>query len=131
MSKELAADYFSRHESSNECHITSDARVFHTKGAADSFANGLKDNKVESFTRDQFEVNNIDVVDDIEETGDETDEEKAIALNESLKAFDSQNATYEDAFALAKALELKLASKSKVDVFAALELEKTNLEPKV
>ncbi|WP_298307263.1 hypothetical protein [Flavobacterium sp.] len=51
--KELAKDYFDRHHSSNECHITSDGRVFHTAGAAQGFAGGLKNDKVESFKREQ------------------------------------------------------------------------------
>ncbi|MNF51768.1 hypothetical protein D3C85_112960 [compost metagenome] len=54
MSKDKAADYFSRHQS-DECHITSDNRVFHSKGTADGFANGLKDKAVVSYTREQFE----------------------------------------------------------------------------
>jgi hypothetical protein len=56
MSIEKAADYFSRHKASNECHITSDERVFHTRGTADSFASGLKENTVTSYTREQIEA---------------------------------------------------------------------------
>lgn len=48
-----AADYFKRHSTGTECHITSDGRVFHTKGSAESFAVGLKDQTVESFKRDE------------------------------------------------------------------------------
>jgi hypothetical protein len=66
MSKELAADYFSRHLSSNECHITSDGRVFHSKGTADGFANGLKDNAVASYTRAQIEAPAVDELEDEE-----------------------------------------------------------------
>jgi len=66
MSKELAADYFSRHQN-DECHITSDNRVFHTLGSAQSFASGLKDTKVASYTRAEFETVN---------TEDSQDEEK-------------------------------------------------------
>ena len=55
MSKDKAADYFARHKESNECHITSDGRVFHSIGSASGFANTLKDNKVISYTRESFE----------------------------------------------------------------------------
>lgn len=49
----IALDYFARHPQSNECHITSDERVFHQKGSAESFAAYLKDKSVESFTRQE------------------------------------------------------------------------------
>ncbi|MBT0550244.1 hypothetical protein [Riemerella anatipestifer] len=49
--KEQALDYFNRHPYSNECHITSDGRVFHTLGAAQSFAGTLEDQVIESFSR--------------------------------------------------------------------------------
>lgn len=51
MSKDKAADYFARHKESNECHITSDGRVFHSIGSAKGFANTLKDDAVKSYTR--------------------------------------------------------------------------------
>lgn len=35
--KEKAIDYFNRHHR-NECYITSDGRVFHKEGSANSFA---------------------------------------------------------------------------------------------
>lgn len=56
MSKDKAVDYFDRHQSSNECHITSDGRVFHTLGSAQSFAAGLKNNEVTSYKRAEFET---------------------------------------------------------------------------
>ena len=53
--KELAQDYFERHSISNECHISSDGRVFHTSGHAISFVqeHNLQDQTIESYTRDQ------------------------------------------------------------------------------
>lgn len=59
--KELSQDYFDRHPSSDACHITSDGRVFHNVGTADGYATALKDNKVETFTRDSKKVADIDV----------------------------------------------------------------------
>jgi hypothetical protein len=132
MSKEQAVDYFDRHPSSNECHITSDGRVFHTIGSAQGFAQGLKDNKVESFTRDS-KVKNIKVVDPIEETGSDaaaiqSAKEAHDANIEALKAFDATTISYDEAKALAKALGLETSSNTKVDIFAALEAAKANLE---
>jgi hypothetical protein len=122
MSKEKAVDYFDRHPSSNECHITSDGRVFHTIGSAQGFANGLKDNKIESYKRSDSDVKNIEVNDSIEETGENN--------KEALKAFDSATAQYEEGKALAKALGIETPSNSKADIFAALDAAKANLEPK-
>lgn len=56
---DLAVDYFERHSTSQECHITSDGRVFHTSGHAISFASehNLQDTTIESYTREQVEKN--------------------------------------------------------------------------
>lgn len=64
-----AVDYFERHSTSNECHITSDGRVFHAIGNAISFANehNLQDQTIESYTREQVEQ--IDTT-DVENTMD-------------------------------------------------------------
>lgn len=124
MLKEKAVDYFDRHPSSNECHITSDGRVFHTKGAADGFANGLKDNKVASFNRSELNPENIIVVDSEELTGDEVK-----ATIESLRNFNAETTSYEDGKALAQDLKLEVSSNKKVDIFAALEVAKANLAP--
>jgi hypothetical protein len=75
MSKELAADYFSRHLSSNECHITSDGRVFHSKGTADGFANGLKDNAVAFYTRAQIEAPAVDELEEEEDVNPDGEKE--------------------------------------------------------
>lgn len=50
---DLAKDYFERHSLSNECHISSDGRVFHTFGHATSFVqeNDLQDKHIESYKR--------------------------------------------------------------------------------
>jgi hypothetical protein len=114
MSKELAADYFARH-TNNECHITSDGRVFHTKGSADSFANGLKDNTVVSFTRDGKTPTA-----DGEDTG-EADKVKAI---ETLKTFEATTAKYPELKALVKALGLEVENQKEATLVAALEAHK-------
>ena len=78
MSKDKAADYFARHQTpSDECHITTDSRVFHTLGSAQGYASELKDNKVTSYTRAEFETT---VVDDLEDK-----EEKGLTFNVDIK----------------------------------------------
>lgn len=66
---ELAQDYFERHSVSNECHITSDGRVFHTGGHAISFAqeHDLQDQTIESYTRAQVAPVEEVVTDDQED----------------------------------------------------------------
>jgi len=111
MSKEIAADYFSRH-TGNKCFITSDNRVFHNSGSAQSFATGLKDQTIVSFTR--------------EEATAPTVEEKKYTV-EDVKAFDASTAEYKDAVALAKAFSLETPSNKKEDVYEAIEKLKTAL----
>lgn len=125
MSKELAADYFSRHLSSNECHITSDGRVFHSKGTADGFANGLKDNTVDSYTRAQIEA---PAVEDLED--DTSGEEKVQAL-EALKNYDATTAEYSETKALVKALGLETENQKEVTLVAALEAYKVVINTEV
>lgn len=133
MSKELAADYFARHESSNECHITSDGRVFHTKGSADSFANGLKDTTVESFTRDgkkeeeevpTDEAPQDEAPEDDSSKDEASNDEDKIALIEDLKTFNAETATYAEIKELAKAFSLESVSQKKEDLLAAIEAHK-------
>lgn len=128
MFKEKAVDYFDRHKESQECHITSDGRVFHSKGTADSFANTLKDNTVSSFTRKQVEAKEDAPATDSQEPG--KDDAKVAAL-ESLKNFDAATATYDEAKALVKALALETPSQSKVDLFAAIEAQKEIINTEV
>lgn len=119
MSKELAADYFSRHQS-DECHIASDGRVFHTLGSAQSFASGLKDNKVNSYTRAEFETAKEKTPKD---KAPKDDAPKVYTL-EDLKAFDAKTATWQEAKELVKGLAIETPSQSKIDLFAAIEAQK-------
>ena len=118
MSKELAADYFSRHGSSNECHITSDGRVFHAKGAADSFANGLKDKTVESFTRDGKKE-------------DDDDKDAGLKAIETLKTFEASTAKYPELKALVKALGLEVENQKEATLVAALEAHKVIINTEI
>lgn len=54
-----AKDYFDTHPSREECHITSDARVFHTKESAQSFAGTLDDQKIEKHSRKVLEKKTV------------------------------------------------------------------------
>jgi flagellar hook-length control protein FliK len=142
MSKEKAADYFSRHLSSNECHITSDGRVFHTKGTADGFANGLKDNTVASYTRAEVEAIKVKSpkveapktkVLKVETPADQTQKDDApkVFTLEDLQAFDAETATYEEAKVLVKGLAIETPSQSKTDLFTAIEAQKAIINTEV
>lgn len=124
MSKELAADYFSRHLSSKECYVTSDGRVFHSKGTAEGFANSLKDNKVLSYKRSEFEESK-------EEDGTDTDTESKTQALELLKSFDASTATYPEIKALVKMLGIEPATQKQPDLLAAIEAFKVAVNTEV
>lgn len=109
---ELAIDYFERHALGEECHITSDGRVFHNSGSAQGFAGTLTDHEVEKFTRAQIEKLNEPVIDDLKSF-----EEVVLDLN----SFDPKTSSYEDAKALVKDLGLETKSNKKEDLFAAIQ----------
>jgi hypothetical protein len=152
--KELSQDYFDRHPNSEQCHITSDGRVFHSRGTATGYASSLEDDTVYSFNRDGKKVQDIEVVNaQLQETpadetpGDETQSDETPAdetpadetpgdetptdespANETgaitLAAFDEETTTYEQGKALLAALNLKAKSNKKVDIFAVLTAAK-------
>lgn len=128
MSKEKAVDYFDRHSSSTECHITSDGRVFHTIGAAQGFASGLKDDTVDSFTRAEIEVDNIPVVGSQELTPEGSAPEN---LDAKLLAFDTTTANYPEIIALTKELKLAADSNKKEHLVAAILAAQESLKPQV
>jgi hypothetical protein len=113
--KELAQDYFDRHQSSEECHITSDGRVFHNIGHAQSFAQALEDTDVESFKKAQF-------------TKEATAKEPKVFTAEDLKDFDPEKTSYDDAKELVTVLGLTPASNKKVDYFACLIEAKSKIQ---
>jgi hypothetical protein len=125
MSKELAADYFSRHQS-DECHITSDNRVFHTIGTAQSFASGLKDNKVTSYTRAELEALIVD-----DSKNDDSDDDTKVKALEALKSFDATTAEYPEIKALFKSLGLDAPSNKQPDLLAAIEAYKVIINTKI
>ena len=121
MSKDKAADYFGRHKN-DECHITSDGRVYHTIGSAQSFAAGLKDAEIESFKRTDFEKQTS------EDSQDSTFDEiaKSVAL-EALKTFDPATAKYPEIKELVKMLGIESTTLKQPDLLAAIEAYKTAL----
>ena len=127
--RELAVDYFQRHPLSQECHVTSDNRVFHTKGSADSFAGSLKDNAVTPFKRTEVLQSPTTAPDQSGASSGTPDkvEKTAEELAIELGAFNRESADYDDAKALAFALKLQPASRKKDDIYAALEAEQKRI----
>lgn len=125
MSKDKAADYFGRHKN-DECHITSDGRVFHTIGSAQSFASGLKDATIESFKRAEFEKKTSEDSQD-----DSSDEETKVLALETLKNFDPATAKYPEIKELVKMLGIEAASLKQPDLLAAIEAYKKTINLEV
>lgn len=146
MLKDKAADYFERHQN-DECHITSDGRVFHTIGTATSFANLLPNNKVSSYKRAKMNVKTEALEDEgkevdgttlstgeTEDSGDEGKEVKGPTLSpekvqalDALENFDATIAQYPEIKALAKDLGLEPVSQKQPDLIAAIEAFKATL----
>lgn len=110
---ELAQDYFTRYPKSNECHITSDNRVFHTQGTAKSFADRLAVKELSSFTRSELMTPKPEA----------PKPENKVLVIDDFKGFNADTATYEEAKALVKELGLKPSSNKKEDLFAIINLE--------
>lgn len=69
-----AIDYFKRHKG-KECFITSDGRVFHNKGTAESFAITLKNRTIEHFSKNDVEhLEKVEPTDNIEISEEKTEE---------------------------------------------------------
>ncbi|OWK99265.1 hypothetical protein AP75_01905 [Kaistella haifensis DSM 19056] len=121
---DLAQDYFERHSRSNECHITSDGRVFHTSGHAISFAqeNNLQDQTIESYTRDQAEKIATVPVEPVGPT-----EEEIIAKTEELKNLDIDAAEYPVLKTFIKFFDIKCEDQKAATLKTALTEYKNNL----
>lgn len=118
--KDLAIDYFERHPSNDECHITSDNRVFHNKGAAESFAGTLDDKKISSFER------KLVMKKDPETKPVDKEADKAEKLKE-LEALELVKENYNQMKALVKYFEIKTADQKAETLIAALTEFKTTL----
>ncbi len=116
---EKAQDYFERHLSNSECHITSDGRVFHTLGSAQGFAGTLDDQTIESYKRSVLE----------KETSNESfdaDAEKQAKLEE-LATLELVNENYQKIKALVKYFDLNPADQKAETLIAALTEYKNSL----
>lgn len=116
--KELSQDYFDRHPHSETCHVTSDGRVFHNAGTAQSYAVALKDDTVETFLRNEKKVEDIDVAGAPDETGKIT-----------LADFNAETTKYDEAKVLLADLGLTSVSQNKGDIFAALTAAQEAAKP--
>ncbi|TDX86181.1 hypothetical protein [Epilithonimonas xixisoli] len=145
--KNLAVDYFERHSTSQECHITSDGRVFHTNGHAISFASehNLQDQTIESYKREQVAtvaenatVENFEDVENSEEKQDgndtdvETNEdagenEVVDSKIEELKSFDIETGDYQDVKSFIKHFNIETADQKADTLKTALTEFKNNL----
>ncbi len=119
--KELASDYFDRHPSSNECHITADGRVFHTKGSAQGFARTLDDQDIESYFRTVLEKEKS--LEDAMVIHSDNREEKIKELEE----LELVKENYPQLKALAKYFDIKPADQKADTLIAALTEFKTTL----
>ncbi len=113
----LALDYFERHQLSNECHITSDNRVFHTKGSADGFASTLDDKKVSSFTRETKKSENEDL-----------DQEELKGKLAELEATELVNENYNALKSLVKYFQIEVADQKAETLITALTDYKLKLQ---
>lgn len=138
---DLAVDYFERHFTSQECHITSDGRVFHTNGHAISFASehNLQDQTIESYKREQVAtvaenatVENFEDVEnfndtDVETNEDAEDNEVVDSKIEELKNFDIATGDYQDVKSFIKHFEIETADQKAETLKTALTEYKNNL----
>lgn len=120
---DLAKDYFERHSISNECHITSDGRVFHTSGHAISFAqeHDLQDQTIETYTRALVETSEVTT----EKVG--PTEEEITAKTEELKNLDIDAAEYPVLKTFIKFFDIKSDDQKAGTLKAALTEFKNNL----
>lgn len=127
-----AQDYFERHQGSNECHISSDGRVFHTKGSAESFAVTLEDRTVESFTRKSMEskdkANDKSSDKDKDKTGD-IDVEALVALKtKELQETELVKENYKAIQGLVKYFQIEVENQKAETLIAALTEYKLKLQ---
>lgn len=119
-----AQDYFERHPSSNECHITSDGRVFHNKGGAQSMAGTLDDGEIESYSRKVLEKETL--------AADQTQNDEAATAElaektEFLKTAEVEKLDYKEVKALAKFFNLETEDQKAETLSAALSAYKLTL----
>lgn len=115
---EKAKDYFNRHPTSQECHITSDGRVFHTTGAAQGFAGTLNDETIETYKRT--------ILNKSVESSVDPEAEKQNKLTELL-ALELVSSNYQEMKALVKYFDLKPIDQKAETLIATLTEFKNTL----
>ena len=120
---EKAQDYFERHPSSDECHVTSDGRVFHTLGSAQSMAGTLDDQTIESYKRKVLEKELADTGKSSTQTNEAEKETKLKELSE----LELVSGNYQQMKALASFFGLKPADQKVDTLIASLTEFKTTL----
>lgn len=119
-------DYFKRYPQSQECYVTSDGKLFHQSGPAQSYAGGLKDNKVARHTSEDY-VKQIETSAKVVKGNSEPEGGEVTLENFDLTAQDA----YAKGLELASNLGLELKDKKKATVLEAIAAAKADLEPKV
>lgn len=122
---ERAQDYFERHPLSAECHITSDERVFHTLGSAQSFAGTLDDQKVESYLRKVLEKEVAIKTEDKDDT--KPNDAEILAKTVFLQNSDLEKLDYNDLKSLAKFFDVEAENQKGPTLIAALNEFKSTL----
>lgn len=117
---EKAQDYFNRHPTSDECHITSDGRVFHNKGSAQGMAGTLDDQNIESYSRKVFEKEKAD-------NDSAPSQVEAIIMETFLNANEVDKMKYDDLKKLCKFFEIKTGDQKAETLIAALTEYKSTL----
>ena len=117
---EKAQDYFDRHPTSDECHITSDGRVFHNIGAAQGMAGTLDDQNIESYSRKVLEKEKAESVTD-------TSIVDAAMMEAFLNVHDVDKMKYDDLKRLCKFFEIKTEDQKADTLIAALTEYKSTL----
>lgn len=137
--QEKAQDYFDRHPSSEECYITSDGRVFHNIGSAQSMAGTLDDQKIESYKRSVIEkdkalkkdLSESNLPDQLKNSTEEiilmAEETRSEKIKE-LEALELVKTNYNEMKSLAKFFGLNPDDQKAETLIAALEEFKTTLK---
>jgi len=117
---EKAQDYFDRHPTSDECHITSDGRVFHNKGTALGMAGTLDDQNIESYSRKVLEKEKA-------ENDSAPSQVEEIMMETFLKANEVDKMKYDDLKKLCKFFEIKTEDQKADTLISALTEYKSTL----
>ncbi|RQO37945.1 hypothetical protein DBR39_13745 [Chryseobacterium sp. KBW03] len=127
---EKAQDYFERHPSSDECHVTSDGRVFHTIGSAQSMSGTLDDQKIESYKRKVLEKELLGKSlndENLTTGGDQPTPAEILAMEVFLQNNEVDKLKYEDLKSLVKFFNLQVENAKAPTLIAALTEFKTTL----